>query len=406
MAALWRKAAGSRSAPSLRTAAPVTVLLVLFAYNVIQYVTLVFQTPRQLDFYVFWLAPRIGLAQGWAQMYNPGRFLPELVAQTGNWLPYLNPPVFAWLLLPLSLLPYGVALVIWNAFILGCLVVIWRVTVWRAAPTLTLPQRGRDIAQRGREILLLLAALALYPVVLGLALGQVTMVVLVAVALCYWLMRRDRPLLAGLVLALIVIKPQAAFLVPVALLAARRYRVCLGFALAVIPMAALSLLAVGRQGIDYWLASVAVNYNHPGFKFNSVSWIIGPGVPAIAVGLAAVAATLYVSWKAPFKDVELPIAAGLIGSLLVTPYVTVHDLSALVVAAWLVLRLDPPRWVTALLVVGYVPLFLANANFAHLPVLLLEGAFLVSLVGLARVRAKTIRPQQTASGRSQPRLAS
>ena len=358
-------------------------------------------------------------------MYNPGRFLPELVAQTGNWLPYLNPPVFAWLLLPLSLLPYGVALVIWNAFILGCLVVIWRVTVWRTAPTLTLADnlnRARYGARfgpvgtaraligprlrRGREILLLLAALALYPVVLGLALGQVTMVVLVAVALCYWLMRRDRPLLAGLVLALIVIKPQAAFLVPVALLAARRYRVCLGFALAVIPMAALSLLAVGRQGIDYWLASVAVNYNHPGFKFNSVSWIIGPGVPAIAVGLAAVAATLYVSWKAPFKDVELPIAAGLIGSLLVTPYVTVHDLSALVVAAWLVLRLDPPRWVTALLVVGYVPLFLANANFAHLPVLLLEGAFLVSLVGLARVRAKTVRPQQTASGRSQPRLAS
>src|SRR5207237_843570 len=166
MAALWRKAGGSHSAPSLRTAAPVTVLLVLFAYNLIQYVTLVFQTPRQLDFYVFWLAPRIGLAQGWAQMYNPARFLPELVAQTGNWLPYLNPPVFAWLLLPLSLLPYPVALVIWNALILGCLVVIWRVTVWRAAPTLTL-------SQRGREILLLLAALALYPVVLGLALGQV-----------------------------------------------------------------------------------------------------------------------------------------------------------------------------------------------------------------------------------------
>ena len=399
MAALWRKAGGSHSAPSLRTAAPVTVLLVLFAYNVIQYVTLVFQTPRQLDFYVFWLAPRIGLAQGWAQMYNPARFLPELVAQTGNWLPYLNPPVFAWLLLPLSLLPYGVALVIWNAFILGCLVVIWRVTVWRAAPTLTLSQRGRGI-------LLLLAALALYPVVLGLALGQVTMVVLLAVALCYWLMGRDRPLLAGLVLALIVIKPQAAFLVPIALLAARRYRVCLGFALAVIPMAALSLLAVGRQGIDYWLASVAVNYNHPGFKFNSVSWILGPGVPAIAVGLAAVAVTLYVSWKAPFKDVELPIAAGLIGSLLVTPYVTVHDLSALVLAAWLVLRLDPARWITALLVVGYVPLFLANANFAHLPVLLLEGAFLASLVTLARARAKTVRPQQNVAGRSQPRLAS
>jgi hypothetical protein len=309
--------------------------------------------------------------------------------------------VFAWLLLPLSLLPYAVALVIWNALILGCLVVIWRVTVWRTAPTPTL-----TLPQRGREIVLLLAALALYPVMLGLALGQVTMVVLASVALCYRLIRCDRPLLAGMVLALIVVKPQAAFLVPVALLASRRYRVCLGFAFAVIPMAAFSLLAVGRQGIDYWLASVAVNYNHPGFKFNSVSWILGPGVPAIAVGLAAVAATLYLSWRAPLRDIELPIAAGLIGSLLVTPYVTVHDLSALVLAAWLVLRLDPPRWITMLLVVGYLPLFLANANFAHLPVLVLECALLVSLVALARARAQAVRPRQSLAGRSQPRLAS
>ena len=372
-------------------AATLTALLTLFGYNLIQYVGMVFQTPRQLDFFVFYLAPRIGLAQGWAQMYNPDRFLPALAAQTGNWLPYLNPPVFAWLLLPLSLLPYEVALVFWNILILLCLVVTWRLT----APG-TLPQR----------LLLLLAALGLYPVMLGLALGQVTMLVLVAVALCFWLLRRDRPLLAGVVLALIVIKPQAAFLVPVALLAARRYRLCIGFALAIIPIAALSVLALGREGIDYWLASVAVNYHHPGYKFNSVAWVLGPGVPAIAVGLGAVAATLYASRKAPFKDPELPIAAGLIGSLLVTPYITVHDLTALVLAAWLVLRLDPPRWIKALLVAGYVPLFLANANFAHLPVLVLEAGFLVSLVMLAMARARAVTQPQLVAGRSQPPLAS
>lgn len=390
MAPLWRRTAAALAASPRRTAVALAALVTLFGYNVIQYVSLVFKTPRQLDFYVFYLAPRIGLAQGWAQMYNPDRFLPALAAQTGNWLPYLNPPVFAWLILPLSLLPYELALAFWNTLILACLVLTWRLIV----PG-TLPQR----------LALLLAALALYPVMLGLALGQVTMLVLAAVALAYRLLRLNRPLLAGLVLALIAIKPQAAFLVPLALLAARRYRLCVGFALAIIPIAALSLLALGRQGIDYWLASVAVNYNHPGYRFNSVAWILGPGVPAIAVGLGAVAATLYASWQAPFRNVELPIAAGLVGSLLVTPYVTVHDLTALVLAAWLTLRIDPPRSLKALLVAGYVPLFFANANFAHLPVLVLEGGFLLSLVALATVRGRTVTQPQPVADRSQPPTA-
>ncbi len=406
MATLWRRTGAVLAVPSRTAAAALTALVTLFGYNVIQYVSLVFKTPRQLDFYVFWLAPRIGLAQGWAQMYNPGRFLPALAAQTGNWLPYLNPPVFAWLLLPLSLLPYELALALWNTLILACLVVTWRLTVPGATPTPTFPQGEGRLGTLPQRLVLLLAALALYPVMLGLALGQVTMLVLVAVALCYWLLRRDRPMMAGAVLALIVIKPQAAFLVPFALLAARRYRLCIGFALAIIPVAALSLLALGREGLGYWLASVAVNYNHPGYKFNSVAWILGPGVPAIAIGLGAVAATLYASRKTPFEDPELPIAAGLIGSLLVTPYVTVHDLTALVLAAWLVLRLDPPRWIKALLVAGYVPLFFANANFAHLPVLVLEAGFLASLVVLARARARTVTQPQPVADRWQPPLAS
>lgn len=386
LASAWRRAPAGPAALSLKTAAPLAVVLGLLAYNITQYVSMVFQTTRQLDFYVFWLAPRIGLAHGWAQMYNPGRFLPELAAQTGNWLPYLNPPVFAWLLLPLSLLPYELALIVWNALVLACLFITWRLV----AP-------GTPSQRLG----LLLAALALYPVVLGLALGQVTMLVLVGVALCFWLLRRDRPFRAGLVLALIAIKPQAAFLVPVALLAAGRYRLCLGFATAAVPIAALSLLAVGHEGIDYWLASVAVNVNHPGYKFNSVAWVLGPGVPAVAVGLAAIGATLYASWKAPFKEPEIPIAAGLVGSLLVTPYVTVHDLTALVLAAWLVLRVNPPRVVKALLVVGYVPLFFANANFAHLPVLVLEGCFLGAIVMVASARARRLRQPQPVLDRAQ-----
>ena len=60
-----------------------------------------------------------------------------------------------------------------------------------------------------------------------------------------------------------------------------------------------------------------------------------------------------------------------------------HDLSALLIAAWLILRLDPPSWLKALMVVGYLPFFFANALFMHGPFLLLECAWLVALLAFA-----------------------
>jgi hypothetical protein len=354
-------------------AAALAVVLVLLGFNVIQYFSFVIKTPLQLDFSDFYFAARTGLTHGWAEMYNTSVSIPALYAATGNWFPFQHSPVFAWLLVPLSLLPYPLALTIWNAFLFGCFLFCWR---------LLAPGSTR------RRLFLLIAGLALYPVALGLALGQPTMVVLAGVSLCWWLLRRDRPVLAAAAIALIAVKPQSSFLVPFVLLFAGRIRLFAAWALFSAALAVLVIVALGIHGLQDWQHAIAIAYQLPGIRFNSVGSVIGPGLLATGVSVVAAGIALLIGRLAARDSCELPIAAGLSGSVLATPYLSVHDLSALLIAAWLILRLDPPGWLKALMVVAYVPFFFANALFMHGPFLLLECAWLVALLAFAVYRRR------------------
>jgi glycosyl transferase family 87 len=348
--------------------AGLTVVLVLLGFNVIQYFFFVTQTPWQLDFSDFYFAARTGLAHGWAQMYNTSVSMPALYAATGNWFPYQHSPVLAWLLVPLSLLPYALALTIWDGFLLGCYLVCWHILAPGSA---------------SRRLFLLAAGLALYPVALGLALGQPTMLVLAGVSLCCWLLGHNRPLLAAAALALIAVKPQSSFLVPFALLFAGRIRLFAGWTLFSLALAVLALLALGLHGLQDWQHAIAIAYQLPGIRFNSVGSVIGPGLLAAAVSVVAAGITLLIGGLAAREGSELPIAAGLSGSVLASPYLSTPDLAALLIAAWLILRLHPPGWLKTLMVVAYLPFFFANAPFMHGPFLLLECAWLLALLVFA-----------------------
>ena len=76
------------------------------------------------------------------------------------------------------------------------------------------------------------------------------------------------------------------------------------------------------------------------------------------------------------------MAAGVVGSLLFTPYVGFQDFAMLVVAGWLVLRARPNAWQVALLVVGYALLEMALLVLA-VPILLAEVLLLASFIAWA-----------------------
>lgn len=375
------------SRPSRVQVAALAVVLVLFAYDVIQYFDFVIKTPWQLDFSDFYFAARTGVSHGWAQMYNTSVSMPALYAATGNWFPFQHSPVLAWLLVPLSLLPYAVALTIWDGFLFACYLFCWRILATGSIR---------------RRLLLLVAGLALYPVALGLALGQPTMLVLAGVSLCFWLLSRNRPLLAAIALAVIAVKPQSSFLVPFALLFAGRFRVFAGWALCTFALVVLAVVALGLHGLQDWQHAITIAYQLPGIRFNSVGSVIGPGGLALAVSVVAGGITLLIGGLAAREGAELPIAAGLSGSVLASPYLSAPDLSALLIAAWLVLRLDPPRWLKALMAAAYIPFFFANALFMHAPFLILECAWLIGLLVFAIDRRRT---RDLASARPRSRAA-
>jgi hypothetical protein len=295
----------------------------------------------QPDFYVYYLAAQLGRAHGWAAIYDPALFLPAVTAAVGKPLPYLNPPELAWLVTPLSFLPYPLAAWIWTGVLVAAFGLVWY---------LAAPGRGMVRLIHG------LGAAALLPVFVGVLFGQVSLLVVAAVALSWWLLLRGRPWLAGLALSALILKPQIAFLVPLALLLAGYGRVFIAWLAVSVPLAAITLLATGT-GIFQQISR----------SLHTVSGIPGPiqsslvrqlPLPAAASGIAAVlGVSLLILWRERGHGPSRPIAVGLIASVLVSPYVNFYDLSALVLAAWLILRSNPPRWQRAVTLGMYVPLY-------------------------------------------------
>src|SRR5207245_6258956 len=146
----------------------------------------------------------IGIKQGYRRLY-------DLAAQEAaieglghgfNPQPFISLPPLAWLVTPLLLLPFQAPLVVWTLLLLAALVWTW----YLLAPP------GRSV--RAAHLVLLLGV---FPVAFGVMVGQPGAWVAAAVATAWWLLKHDRPVLAGAALSLIALKPQLAVLVPACL---------------------------------------------------------------------------------------------------------------------------------------------------------------------------------------------
>jgi Glycosyltransferase family 87 len=295
----------------------------------------------QPDFYVYYLAAQLGRVRGWAAIYDPAVFLPAVTAAVGKPLPYLNPPELAWLVTPLSFLPYGLAGWIWTGVLAAAFAVVW----YLAAP-------GRPLVRAIHGI----GAAAMLPVFVSVLFGQVSLVVVAAVAVAWWLVSRGRPWLAGLALSALILKPQIALLVPFAFLLAGYSRVFLGWLAASLPLALITLLATGTAVFHHALQSLDAVRGVPGPIQSSL--VRQLPLPAAVIGIVAVlGVSAFTVWRLRGSGASVPVAIALIAGILVSPYVNFYDLSALVLAAWLILRLNPPRWQQVVILAMYVPLY-------------------------------------------------
>ena len=342
----------------------------------------VFHDATETDLTFVYIGAQIGLEQGWSHIYSLD-LQHQLFSQLrpgepfGDGARFLSPPPLAWLVIPLTALGAAGAYWAWLAISILALVAAW----WLAAP-----------GEGWTRWLWLLAAFAWYPVLYSLALGQPTMLVLLAVAACWWLSESGRPYLAGVVLGLSAVKPQLTIAVPLVLLAAGRWRIAAAFAAAGVVLAVASLIAIGGQGLDDYRRLLAEAQTVQNNLYFTLADLFGPGIPALAAEAAVIAAGVVGAYLNRRSSLARILCLGLTASALGASYWHLQDYAILVCATWLFWRDDPPTWQRAWLLVVAFAAELAWP-LSPVPILIALAVWLTFLV----VPARTHKTMATAS---------
>lgn len=358
------------------------------------------------DFFVFYSSARfVWEGGGAAALYDLAalkQFQIGLGAEAGGWHPFNYPPTYIFAILPFGLLTYSSALLAWLAGSLLLFVLAARLAGLRAV--------------EGAALIVAPAA------AINIAAGQNGFLTSALLIAGLYLLER-RPVVAGCLFGLLTFKPQLGLLIPVALLARRRWRVILAAMLSAGLLVGASLAAFGPSswtayaGFMEAFRSLTEAQADNAFVAYSATVLMGAriaGLPAAAAYLlqavvsVAVAVTLYRLCRTT-RDRTLQHAALLTGTMLVTPFGFIYDLPflslAIVLLAGRGLRDGFLPYERVVLAAGWLMPFVGNyLNDAGLPVMPVIGAALFGLV-VARARLSTAAREQDSYSRRGPEAA-
>src|SRR2546430_2956265 len=302
---------------------------------------------EKIDFSVTYLGARMVHQGQGAKLYDLTEQvkLRSALYQHPNPLIYEHPPFEALLLSPLAALSYRSAYLIWSSI---------NAMLWLVLPYVF----RRYAAVPGDELAYLALWFIFAPLGVALYQGQSSIVLLLVYFLTFISLKGSRDLLAGVFLGLGLFKFQ--FVVPFALifLLRKKWRFMAGFALSVTVLGALSLVAVGWQGMTSYvhlLLSIGSNPGNVsygsavdmptvhGFVYALLSRIVS--VRAISIVVAAISVLLNVFTAARWTQAErtatdnsfdLVFAAAIAMSLMTGLHMFTHDFSPLMLALLLV----------------------------------------------------------------------
>jgi len=278
--------------------------------------------PIGIDFHTYEAAARVGLQAGWSHIYDQSLVAAEQMnlvpGQTAQ--PFLSPPPVAWVAALLAPLPYWPSYYVWALF---TLIAFGLALSWASV--------DRGLARW----LAAGAALAPWWVMHAVHLGQVVPLVAASVVIAWRLARERRDVAAGIVLAAVLLKPNIAALVPFALLAAGRYRTFVAWAGSGVVVAGIAWVTMGSGGVSAYTAQLTAPLPTGANSLTLEGAIGAGGALAFGLRLLIVAAGLAVAFRLR-RSPGLVIAAGVLGSLLVAPYLHGSDLCLLGAAAWMV----------------------------------------------------------------------
>ncbi|HKT64175.1 MAG TPA: glycosyltransferase family 87 protein [Burkholderia sp.] len=290
-----------------------------------------------VDFSVFWTASQLVLQGHAAATYDPVFFSHAEVARFGAYmghqsLPWLYPPTMLLFVAPIALVPFLPAFFLFFAGSLLC----YAYAVLRLSGLRTYLPVPRAAA---------LVVLAYSGVFWSILYGQNSVLTAGIAALAMVCLGR-RPILAGVLIGLLAIKPQMAMVFPFVLIATRAWRTFAAAAVATTLFTAASIALAGTEsltGLAHAMSIVrGMHFTLPAYWFVSPTpfaalRLSGASIPVAlavqaAVGLLAIAAAVQV-WRRT-ADMRLRGAALAVATLLTTPYLWHYELAWLGIAVF------------------------------------------------------------------------
>jgi hypothetical protein len=301
-----------------------------------------------IDFHTYLAAANVGLQQGWSHIYDQGLVAlaqKELVpAQRSQ--PYLSPPTVAYLTAPLSPLPYSIAFLVWA---IGTFMAFALALAWAGS--------GKGLVRW----IPVFGALSTWWVMHAVDVGQVVPLVAAGTVVAWRLLRDKRDIAAGLLLATILFKPNTAILAPFALLMAGRLRAFGAWVAATFAIFLGVFITLGVNGMSAYIEQLMAPLPSGADSLTLHGAFGAAGAVALIARLLIVGivfATAYRLRNSP----GLALAVGILGSLIIAPYLHGSDLCLLAAAGWMVWQ-DRP-WVAWRVALGVA--WIAASPFLYL----------------------------------------
>ena len=282
------------------------------------------------DFSVFWGASHIAMQDGPLRAYDIQHMMKvvgeygTLEASTTLILPWLYPPTFLLLVIPLALLPFWPSYVL---FVLATGVFYVKVAGWLLGV--------RSIWRQGAW----LPVAASPAVFISVLMGQNSMLTAGLAGSAVYLLGK-RPVLAGVAIGLLAIKPQLAILFPLVLLVARAWKTMASAAITAVAFTALSVAVCGWETLPAFVRNLHWAQHHL-LDNGGIGWHVMPTVVAaarllglsvaqayavhLAVAGLAVIALIYVWLRT--TDVGLRMAMFAMATIMTSPYLRAYELT-------------------------------------------------------------------------------
>ena len=340
----------------------------------------------QIEFTAFWAAAKLALAGDPAAAFNPdtlraAQTLPS--DQPPGDLFWLYPPAWHIVIMPLGLLPFSAAYIVYSA-------VSFAVFTTALRP-LAAPLPG--------GVALVLAAPA---VLIIMILGNNSLLWTAGLVAALTAMTQERAVLAGILIALLTLKPQLGLLIPFALVFGGQWRTVLW---ACVGTAVITVLSTAAMGVDYWghffdmlqLMSELIKTEVVRFE-RMMTWYalirLGGGGHELAFPIqlavsALAAASVAWVWSRRDAGADIKAATLCIAIPLATPYAYHYEMTLTLAAAMFLARdgfgasRGARLWLLALWL-GPVP---GLALLGHMPAAIYAAPLLTATLGLCLARA-------------------